>query len=48
MDSPRIAPIMMETLGSQFIAHPPIEPYKVEVSQPNHPLVEGFEEFETR
>ncbi|MEC7365798.1 MAG: ThuA domain-containing protein [Pseudomonadota bacterium] len=47
VDSPRVAPIMMDTLGSQFIAHPPIEPYKVEVSQPDHPLVEGFEEFET-
>ena len=26
VDSPRVAPIMMDTLGSQFIAHPPIEP----------------------
>ena len=47
VDSPRIAPVMMETLGSQFIAHPPIEPYTVKVSQPDHPLVEGVEEFET-
>ena len=47
VDSPRIAPIMMDTLGSQFIAHPPIEPYHVKVSQPEHPVVDGVDEFET-
>ncbi len=47
VDSPRIAPIMMETLGSQFIAHPPIEPYTVTVADPNHKLVVGVEPFDT-
>lgn len=45
--APRWAPHMMETLGSQFIAHPPIQPYTVEVADPDHPLVEGVEPFET-
>ena len=36
----------METLGSQFISHPPIEPYTVEVADPKNPLVEGVEPFE--
>lgn len=47
VNAPRWAPLMMETLGSQFIAHPPIAPYTVEVTQPDHPLVEGVEPFET-
>ena len=33
-------------IGSQFIAHPPIEPYRVEVTQPEHPLVAGIEQFD--
>lgn len=45
--SPRWAPVMMETLGSQFIAHPPIAPYRVEVADPDHPLTRGVEPFET-
>ncbi|MEO0981296.1 MAG: ThuA domain-containing protein [Pseudomonadota bacterium] len=47
VNAPRWAPLMMETLGSQFIAHPPIAPYRVEVAQPDHPMVEGVEPFET-
>ncbi|HUD94170.1 ThuA domain-containing protein [Sphingobium sp.] len=45
--SPRWAPLMMETLGSQFIAHPPIAPYRVTVADPGHPLTQGVEPFET-
>jgi type 1 glutamine amidotransferase len=45
--SPRWAPLMMETLGTQFIAHPPIAPYQVEVADPDHPLTQGVEPFET-
>jgi len=45
--SPRWAPLMMETLGSQFIAHPPIAPYRVEVADADHPLTQGIEPFET-
>lgn len=45
VDSPRWAPHFMETLGSMFIAHPPIAPYRVEVADPSHPLVAGIEPF---
>jgi type 1 glutamine amidotransferase len=46
VDSPRWAPHFMETLGSMFIAHPPIAPYRVTVADPSHPLVLGVEPFE--
>ena len=45
--TPRDHPDFMEVLGSQFLAHPPIEPYRVEVTAPDHPLVKGIEPFET-
>ncbi len=45
--SPRVIPVLAETLGSQFIAHPPIASYKVEVTAPDHPLVAGVAPFET-
>jgi len=38
--------VMMRTLGSHFLAHPPIEPYTVENASPDHPLVRGVEPFE--
>ncbi|MEM6913718.1 MAG: ThuA domain-containing protein [Pseudomonadota bacterium] len=47
VDAPREAPLLMETLGSQFIAHPPIAPYRVDVTQPDHPMAEGVKPFET-
>jgi len=47
VDSPDWAPHFMETLGSMFIAHPPIGPYQVTVADPEHPLVRGIEPFET-
>ena len=47
VDSPRWAPHFMETLGTMFIAHPPIAPYRVTVADPKHPLVAGIEPFET-
>ena len=47
VDSPRWAPLFMETLGSMFVAHPPIVPYRVTVADPAHPLVRGVQEFET-
>lgn len=46
VDSPRWAPHFMETLGSMFIAHPPIAPYRVTVADPSHALVQGVEPFE--
>jgi type 1 glutamine amidotransferase len=47
VDSPDIAPVLMETLGSQFIAHPPIAPFQVCCADPEHELVAGIAEFET-
>jgi type 1 glutamine amidotransferase len=47
VDSPRWAPLFMQTLGSMFVAHPPIAPYTVTVADPNHPLVAGVQSFET-
>jgi uncharacterized protein len=44
--SPRIFPLWADTLGTQFIAHPPIAPYTVEVTNPDHWLVAGIEPFE--
>ena len=44
--SPRTHPLLMQTLGSQFIAHPPVGKFRVEVSQPDHPLVAGIGAFE--
>jgi len=46
VDSPETAPILMDTLGTQFIAHPPIRPFKVRVVDPHHPLVAGIGEFQ--
>ena len=47
VEAPRCFPIWAELLGSQFIAHPPIHPYQVELSDPDHWLVTGIEQFET-
>jgi type 1 glutamine amidotransferase len=47
VETPAWAPHLMETLGSQFIAHPPIAPYRVEVADPEHELVRGIEAFES-
>jgi type 1 glutamine amidotransferase len=47
VDTPRHAPLFMETLGSMFVAHPPIVPFKVTVADAKHPLVAGVEPFET-
>ena len=44
-DAPRVAPLFMQTLGSQFVAHPPIAPYDVEVTAPDHPLVRDIAAF---
>ena len=47
VDAPRVFPLWADTLGSQFVAHPPIQPYLVELSNPDHWLVAGIEPFET-
>jgi type 1 glutamine amidotransferase len=43
--TPRVFPLWADTLGSQFIAHPPIEPYPVSACS-DHWLVAGVEPFE--
>jgi type 1 glutamine amidotransferase len=47
VDSPRVFPRLVDVLGSQFIAHPPIAPYTVAPVAPGHPLVAGIPPFET-
>lgn len=47
VESPRVFPLWADTLGSQFVAHPPIQPYTVSVSDPSHWLVAGIESFDT-
>jgi type 1 glutamine amidotransferase len=39
-------PLWIDTLGSQFVAHPPIQPYRVDNVAPDHWLVAGVEPFE--
>jgi type 1 glutamine amidotransferase len=46
--SPDRSPAFMELLGSSFAAHPPLGLYRVEVADPDHPLVQGLESFEVR
>jgi hypothetical protein len=47
VESPRVFPLWADTLGSQFVAHPPIQPYTVEVTDADHWLVRGIEPFDT-
>jgi type 1 glutamine amidotransferase len=47
VNAPEIAPILMKTLGTQFIAHPPIQPFTVKTADADHELVKGIGEFET-
>ncbi len=47
VEAPRCFPRWAETLGSQFVAHPPIAPYRVEPTVDDHWLVAGIEPFET-
>jgi type 1 glutamine amidotransferase len=46
--TPRVFPLFADTLGSQFLSHPKIEPYPVTVSPgaQDDPLVAGIGEFE--
>ena len=46
IDAPRWAPLFMETLGSMFLAHPPICSFTVSPTGVQHPMVEGIEPFE--
>ena len=37
--TPRVLGDVAALLGSQFLGHPPIAPYEVQIAQPDHPLV---------
>ncbi|NLR73198.1 ThuA domain-containing protein [Novosphingobium sp. ERN07] len=43
--APDWAPHFMETLGTAFVAHPPVGPFEVTITAPDHPLVAGIEPF---
>ena len=47
VDAPETAPVVMELLGSQFMAHPPIRLFTVKTEAKNHELVKGVGEFDT-
>ena len=47
VSTPRCFPVWAELLGTQFISHPPIQPFPVELADLDHWLVEGIEPFET-
>ena len=46
VDAPDEAPALMEMLGSQFVAHPPIGAFTVEVAPIDDPLTRGISTFE--
>lgn len=45
VDAPETRPDVMEMLGTQFKAHPPIGPFNVEVVNREHELTKGIEDF---
>lgn len=45
VDCPEENVPFMEILGGQFMSHPPIQPYDVHVTEPDHPLVSGISQF---
>ena len=47
VECPEERPDVMEMLGSQFKAHPPISaPFRVTVNDPDHPLTRGIDDFD--
>ena len=44
--TPDVAPDFMALLGTRFVGHPPIEPFKVWISK-EHPLTTGMRDFST-
>lgn len=46
VDAPNDRPDVMEMLGTQFKAHPPIGPFKVEVVNRDHEFTRGIDDFE--
>lgn len=46
VDCPDDRPDVMELLGTRFLAHPPIAPFRVEVTGADHPLTAGIGDFD--
>ncbi len=46
--SPDVAPEFSRLLGSRFLAHPPVQPFEVSITRPEHPLVAGLSAFVVR
>jgi type 1 glutamine amidotransferase len=46
VDAPDTRPDVMEMLGTQFKAHPPIGPFQVEVVKRDHEFTRGIDDFE--
>ena len=46
VDCPDENPAFMELMGSQCISHPPIAPYDVLATEPDHPLVKDIPTFQ--
>ncbi len=44
-ETPDEAPEFMDLLGTQFAGHPPIAPFKVEVTRSDHPMTQGLRAF---
>lgn len=44
--TPETQPELMQMLGTQFKAHPPIGPFRVEVVEPDHALCQGIADFD--
>jgi type 1 glutamine amidotransferase len=44
--TPETRPDVMNMLGTQFKAHPPIGPFRVENIAPDHPLTRGVDDFD--
>lgn len=44
-ETPDEAPEFMGLLGTQFAGHPPIAPFKVEVTRSDHPMTQGLRAF---
>lgn len=44
-ETPDEAPAFMDLLGTQFAGHPPIAPFKVEVTRADHPMTQGLRAF---
>lgn len=45
VETPDEAPQFMELLGTQFVGHPPIVPFKVHVTRSDHPMTAGLRDF---